>query len=166
MSQTARPQCWRRCPPGCFALGVLAGAPREDMPATDAEILLATSALIAIAVATRRAGLWLVRGNRELVLFLRRFGYRDATSVASFAATKTIGRSWRLVTLDDAAITPVAGGVSGLLRTGDRVKAANSKVRRVLSPIFRVVWWSAAAILVRATAVRPGSPSANGSAAR
>jgi hypothetical protein len=139
-------------PAALFTYGVLAGAPREDLPVSDGEIILATCALIAIAVITRRAGLWLLRGNRELVLFLRRFGYRDATSVASFAATKTIGRSWRLVTLDDAAVTPVgvAGGVSGLLRTGERVQATSSTVFRILARIVRVVWWSSAAILVLA----------------
>jgi hypothetical protein len=43
------------------------------------------------------------------VLFLRRFGFSDATRTMSFAANGVIGRSWRLVTLDDAAVTAVGG---------------------------------------------------------
>jgi len=45
---------------------------------------------------------------------LRRFRYGDATSVATYAAEKTIGKSWRLVTLDDASAAPV--GVSAARR--------------------------------------------------
>lgn len=52
-------------------------------------------------------GLRLVRASRRLVLFLRRFGYTDATDALTFAALSTMGRSWRLVTLDDAAVAPV-----------------------------------------------------------
>jgi len=46
----------------------------------------------------------LVRGGRTSVLFLRRFGYTDATRAVTFAVTKTVGRTWRLVTLDDEQI--------------------------------------------------------------
>lgn len=49
----------------------------------------------------RGRGLRLVRGARTSVLFLRRFGYTDATRAVTFAVTKTVGRTWRLVTLDD-----------------------------------------------------------------
>ena len=49
----------------------------------------------------RSRGLRLVRGARTSVLFLRRFGYTDATRAVTFAVTKTVGRTWRLVTLDD-----------------------------------------------------------------
>lgn len=60
-------------------------------------------------------GIRLIRGKRKLVLFLRRFGYSEATSAITFATAKTTGRSWRLVTLDDAAIAPV-GVVIGTRR--------------------------------------------------
>jgi hypothetical protein len=56
------------------------------------------------------AGLWLIRGKRRLVLFLRRFGFVEATQAVTFAATKALGRSWRLVTLDDAEVAPVGTG--------------------------------------------------------
>ena len=49
----------------------------------------------------RGRGLRLVRGARTSVLFLRRFGYTDATRAVTFAVTRTVGRTWRLVTLDD-----------------------------------------------------------------
>lgn len=135
-------------PAGFFVLGILAGAPPEDLPGSDSEILLATAALIAISVGTGRAGVRLLRGNRELVLFLRRFGYRDATSVASFAATKTIGRSWRLVTLDDAAVSPVGvgGGMTGMLQAGNRAKLVMSRLARIGSRVFFIAWWGSVAI--------------------
>lgn len=55
----------------------------------------------------------LARGKRRLVLFLRRFGLVSATQTLTFALAKTIGASWRLVTLDDAQVAPlgVAKGV-------------------------------------------------------
>ncbi|MGE5156058.1 MAG: hypothetical protein ACM3JP_01005 [Betaproteobacteria bacterium] len=53
-----------------------------------------------------RRGMRLLRGRRRLVLFLRRFGHEPATDAVS-AACARIGRRWRLVTLDDAAIAPV-----------------------------------------------------------
>jgi hypothetical protein len=55
----------------------------------------------------RGRGLRLVRGARTSVLFLRRFGYSDATRAVTFAVTRTIGRTWRLVTLDDNQTTPL-----------------------------------------------------------
>jgi hypothetical protein len=55
-------------------------------------------------------GIRLLRGKRSPVLFLRRFGYTEATQAITFAVSKTIGRSWRLVTLDDRAIAPVGVG--------------------------------------------------------
>jgi hypothetical protein len=98
----------------------------QTLPAWNADLLLATAVSITIMVVGLTVGLRLLRGNRKLVLFLRRFGYSDATKVATFAAAKTIGRSWRLVTLDDASVAPlgvptstrrlVVGG--GLVRQG------------------------------------------------
>jgi hypothetical protein len=53
------------------------------------------------------AGLRLVRGKRRLVLFLRKFGFVGATQALTFAVVGALGRSWRLVTLDDAEVAPV-----------------------------------------------------------
>lgn len=63
--------------------------------------------VIVLLVVPWFVGLRLVRSSRRLVLFLRRFGYTDATDALTFAALTTMGRSWRLVTLDDAAVAPV-----------------------------------------------------------
>jgi hypothetical protein len=67
------------------------------------------SALIAalVAVMSLIIGIWLVRGRRRLVLFLRRFGFVGATQAVTFAVVRALGTSWRLVTLDDARISPV-----------------------------------------------------------
>jgi hypothetical protein len=59
-------------------------------------------------------GRWLLRGRRRLVLFLRRFGFVGATEVLTFALANAIGSSWRLITLDDSAVSPV--GASGRIR--------------------------------------------------
>ncbi|MEJ2157602.1 MAG: hypothetical protein P8X96_19900 [Desulfobacteraceae bacterium] len=56
------------------------------------------------------SGRRLIRGKRRLALFLRRFGFQDASKALTFAVSSAFGRRWRLVTLDDAAIAPL--GVS------------------------------------------------------
>lgn len=79
-------------------------------PATDlrnsspAAILFPAAALIGLPL-----GIWLLRGKRRVVLFLRRFGFADATKALSYAANAVIGRSARLVTLDDAKVKAVGG---------------------------------------------------------
>ena len=97
---------------------------RQVLPAWNADLLLATAVSITITVVGLRVGLRLLRGNRKLVLFLRRFGYGDATKVVTFAAAKTIGRSWRLVTLDDASVAPlgVPTGTRRLVVAGGLVR--------------------------------------------
>jgi hypothetical protein len=54
-------------------------------------------------------GIRLLRGKRRVVLFLRRFGFADATKALSYAANAAIGRSARLVTFDDAQVKVVGG---------------------------------------------------------
>ena len=105
-------------------LGIDVSGWPQELPAWNADLLLATAVSITITIVGLKVGLRLLRGQRRLVLFLRRFGYGDATKAATFAAAKTIGRSWRLVTLDDASVAPlgvptgtrrlvVGGGLSG-----------------------------------------------------
>ncbi|MEW6154210.1 MAG: hypothetical protein AB1673_09520 [Actinomycetota bacterium] len=60
---------------------------------------------VAIRVGTR-----LVRGRRHAALFLRRFGFTDATEALSTAVARGLGRRWRLVTLDDQKVAPVGVG--------------------------------------------------------
>jgi hypothetical protein len=83
-----------------------------EMPA--AQVVLAWVVACPTAIVGTTRGLRLVRGQRRLVIFLRRFGYDDATRAVTFAV-RTIGASWRLVTLDDEEIAPL--GVSLGART-------------------------------------------------
>lgn len=73
----------------------------------DQVVMFLTAAVIAVI------GLWLgiklVRGRRRQALFLRRFGYDEATEALSFAVTTAMGQRWRLVTLDDNEIAPIYG---------------------------------------------------------
>lgn len=64
-------------------------------------------AALAVAVVGMFLGLRLLRGKRRLVLFLRRFGLAEATEAVTVAVTTAMGRSWRVVTLDDDEISPV-----------------------------------------------------------
>ena len=92
--------------------------------------------LALFGVTAELLGRRLVRRRRRTVLFLRRFGY-DAATRAILAATESVGRTWRVVTLDDASVEPVeaapylrrslagvirsaalAGRVAGIARTG------------------------------------------------
>jgi hypothetical protein len=98
---------------GLIALGltlavvaaVVIGAREGDSEGLN-EALQALALFGAIAV----VGLWLgmraVRGRRRLGLFLRRFGYLEATRTMSGTVAGQTGRMWRMVTLDDANIAP------------------------------------------------------------
>jgi hypothetical protein len=55
-------------------------------------------------------GLRLIRGRRRLGLYLRKFGFAGTTSTVSHALSRSVGRSWRLVTLDDSMVAPVGAG--------------------------------------------------------
>jgi hypothetical protein len=97
-------------------------------------------------------GIRMVRGRRELVLFLRRFGYSDATRTIS-AATARIGASWRMVTLDDAQIVPmgvetsVLGVVRGVRRVTGFVKTASVVVAWIYKTAMGVAFVAAGAIV-------------------
>ncbi len=79
--------------------------PAADVPVR--EIVIAWAIAFPTAVGGLRLGLHLLRRNRALVLFLRRFGYDDAQAAVTFAVLQTIGSSWRVVTLDDAEMAPI-----------------------------------------------------------
>lgn len=66
-------------------------------------------ASVVVSFGGRSGGLWLLRRDRRLVIFLRRFGYEPAGDVVT-AAVRRAGRSWRVVTFDDSRITSI--GVS------------------------------------------------------
>src|SRR4051794_15257125 len=86
------------------AMPIVEGGAGQGVPGLDGDILVLAVISTTVTILGLKVGLRLLRGQRRLVLFLRRFGYGEATKAATFAATKTIGRSWRLVTLDDAAV--------------------------------------------------------------
>ena len=124
--------------------------------------ITADQILLAWAIATPLAffgvsrGLSLVRRGRTLVLFLRRFGYDDAQSAVTYAVTNTIGRSWRVVTLDDAEIAPVGvpTGTRWLFRAVQLTTAAVKGTANVLLRVFPLaqlgLWVVVGADLVRA----------------
>lgn len=63
--------------------------------------------LCIVALAGLVVGLRLVRGRRRIAVFLRRFRFADATATVTYALGTAVGRGWRLITLDDAAVAPV-----------------------------------------------------------
>lgn len=93
---------------GFAAVAVLLAGSSDH--ATDLHNSLPAAALFpAAALIALPLGIRLLRGKRRIVLFLRRFGFADATKALSYAANAVIGRSARLVTLDDARVTAVGG---------------------------------------------------------
>lgn len=78
-----------------------------------------------------RWGVKLTRGHRNLVLFLRKFGNRDAITAVSRSVASAMKRRWRLITLDDSEIEPIGvpgtrhGVVAGLAGTGIVLMLAN-----------------------------------------
>ncbi|MEW8000505.1 MAG: hypothetical protein AB2765_09300 [Candidatus Thiodiazotropha endolucinida] len=93
--------------PLLFVIAVIVSILSRNADFPDMESDQAVVFLIAtvIAVVGLTFGLRLIRGRRRLVLFLRRFGYDEATEALSFAAASTMGQRWHLVTLDDTTVT-------------------------------------------------------------
>jgi hypothetical protein len=150
-----------------WVLGRLTDDPEADR--TLAEAGLRADALVpaaALTVGLALAGVWgglrLLRGRRRTVLFLRRFGFDDGTRVVTFAALRTVGQGWRLVTLDDEEIVPVGASGAGVVRAGDRVWRAAGRARSVLGRLARplavllVLPWVVVAVVV----VQAGGPAA------
>lgn len=73
-------------------------------------------ASVAVFAVASVLGLWLgvllIRGRRRLGLYLRKFGFADTTRTVSHALRSAVGRSVRLVTLDDSLVAPVGVGAS------------------------------------------------------
>ncbi|HEY7223757.1 MAG TPA: hypothetical protein VH561_09230 [Micromonosporaceae bacterium] len=90
-----------------FAVGFAAdyaGIISGDAKASD--VLWSLLALV-VTVVLAWLGLRLIRGRRRLGLYLRKFGYGDSTRAVTGALTSAVGRRVRVVTLDDAMVTPV-----------------------------------------------------------
>ncbi|MCV2395187.1 hypothetical protein OEB99_12790 [Actinotalea sp. M2MS4P-6] len=71
---------------------------------------IAVSALLGFVM--WRLGVRLIRGQRHLVLYLRKFGFTGASAAMSSAIASGLGARWRLVTLDDNDAAPL-GVASG-----------------------------------------------------
>jgi hypothetical protein len=69
---------------------------------------------VAVATCATALALWagarLIRGRRRLGLYLRKFGFAETTRMVSHALGSAVGRSLRLVTLDDSLATPMGSG--------------------------------------------------------
>jgi hypothetical protein len=89
-----------------FVLSELDGKP---FVFKDQEFMTLTIA-VALTIVFLFLGRWFLRGRRQPVLFLRRFGFVGATEALTFALATAIGHSWRLVTLDDQKVAPVGAG--------------------------------------------------------
>jgi hypothetical protein len=83
------------------------GGNRPDTSGIDARLGVFLGACLAVSFVCWRIGVRLFRGRRHLALFLRRFGYVPATQALTSAIGGSLGRGWRLVTLDDHQIAPV-----------------------------------------------------------
>lgn len=101
------------------------------------QVLLVWAIVTPLAFFGVSRGLSLVRKGRTLVLFLRRFGYDDAQSAVTYAVTNTIGRSWRVVTLDDAEIAAVGvpTGTRWLFRA---VQLATATIKGLANLLLRI----------------------------
>jgi hypothetical protein len=88
------------------ALPARVAALGSDRPADLVPALVGVVLALLVGWAVIRLGLAVLRRGRRAVLFLRRFGFDEATRAVT-AATRALGRAWRLVTLDDSAVEPV-----------------------------------------------------------
>src|SRR5262249_55185226 len=86
---------------------VVAHAPAAEVHRRDVLTLRLTVIGIVLAL---WAGLRMIRGRRRLGLYLRKFGFADTTRTVSHALSSAVGRSLRLVTLDDSQVSPLGAG--------------------------------------------------------
>jgi hypothetical protein len=80
----------------------------SEMPDIGSIAFVAGCALLSLVMWL--VGVRLIRGDRHLVLFLRKFGFTGASVMLSSAIASGLGRRWRLVTLDDHDLAPVGVG--------------------------------------------------------
>lgn len=106
-----------------------------ELPLEPTTLILLLAAAAVLMVGGLRYGRRLVLGHRRTVLYLRRF--RDDASMAAVtgAARRSLGDAWRIVSLDDAQLAPVAlSGTTTALFTAGRTAA---RVPRVLALVWQ-----------------------------
>jgi hypothetical protein len=117
-----------------------------------------------VVVATWPLAIRLVRNNRRSVLFLRRFGDTDATSVVTDAVWR-IGASWRVVTLDDETVAPVGNNARATVTSrvvfgvGRTWQLVFTKPLPVVKAVAKVAGWGAGIVGVILVALAHGSLS-------
>jgi len=123
------------------ALALLVGVPWVALSGDDVQpsAWITLAACVLGATALLWAGLRLARGRRHLVLFLRRFGFDDASETLTIAVSGAMGRRWRLVTLDDSEIRPV--GVRRSSRIAWSAGRWIALLLLVLAIAFAANWW-------------------------
>ena len=132
----------------------------DDDLTPDERAVFDTAGRLLVLVAIGSTGAWvagrqLLRTRRSTVLWLRKFQDRSAIDVVG-AALDHIGRTWRVVTLDDLSATPVGVGlglrVPGRLltvagRVGPRVRetaltVGRTAMRGAVAGLVALVAWS------------------------
>jgi len=129
----------------CFALAtailagllVVAAGQGEPSGRSQGSPLLISGIALGIALLAAILSGRVGRRRHGLVLYLRRFGYADATEAVTRAVVGSLGRSWRLVTLDDARTSPVGLGPR-TRRARSGLRAAEAVGRTVLGIPWRI----------------------------
>lgn len=128
-----------------FAITGLTGSSSESDSANDlgsGRLWHAWLLLLAISITGSIAGRHLMASRRSLVLWLRRFRHGEATRAVT-SALGHLGRSWRVVTLDDKATVPI--GASPGLRDADELLTRAGRLLRLVGKraprISKVVMW-------------------------
>ncbi len=124
-------------------------APSEEQRRLAGDLGRACALVALITLSGWLTGKYLMRNRRGTALWLRRFRFEEATEVVS-SALDYIGRSWRVVTLDDTETAAV--GVASGLRLSSRLFGsagrAVPKVVRVAARLGKLLWWACIAVIV------------------
>jgi len=118
-----------------FLIIEIGSAIQGESSGLDREGVIDYLMVAAIMLVSLVLGVWLLRGRRRLVLFLRRFGFVGATEVLTFALANALGSSWRLITLDDQQVLPVG--------TGGRIRWSTLALflLSILIPALLIFWF-------------------------
>ena len=111
----------------------------RSSPAPDPQSLVDPGVRLGVVLVAALLVMWLglvvLRRRRHAALFLRRFGYDDATRIVT-SALAVLGRSWRVVTLDDSDVRTVGARRSAITTFS---RGATRNVRRVAGRVVGVI---------------------------